>query len=85
MRNDLCTAEIVLGTLRVNIGNGKQLANQIVSTRGQPRKDEQPSLPTAALILILLNRGERIRTSDLSVPNRALYQAEPRPEIPDSF
>ena len=25
------------------------------------------------------NRGERIRTSDLSVPNRALYQAEPRP------
>ena len=26
------------------------------------------------------NRGERIRTSDLSVPNRALYQAEPRPE-----
>ena len=26
------------------------------------------------------NRGERIRTSDLSVPNRALYQAEPRPD-----
>jgi hypothetical protein len=25
-------------------------------------------------------RGERIRTSDLSVPNRALYQAEPRPD-----
>ena len=25
-------------------------------------------------------RGERIRTSDLTVPNRALYQAEPRPE-----
>ena len=24
-------------------------------------------------------RGERIRTSDLTVPNRALYQAEPRP------
>src|SRR5262245_44162825 len=27
-----------------------------------------------------INRGERIRTSDLSVPNRALYQAEPRPD-----
>ena len=26
------------------------------------------------------DRGERIRTSDLSVPNRALYQAEPRPD-----
>jgi len=25
-------------------------------------------------------RGKRIRTSDLSVPNRALYQAEPCPE-----
>ena len=26
-------------------------------------------------------RGERIRTSDLLVPNQALYQAEPRPEM----
>ena len=25
-------------------------------------------------------RGERIRTSDPSVPNRVLYQAEPRPD-----
>ena len=25
-------------------------------------------------------RGERIRTSDLTVPNRARYQAAPRPE-----
>ena len=29
----------------------------------------------------IFGRGERIRTSDLSVPNRALYQAEPRPEL----
>ena len=27
-------------------------------------------------------RGERIRTSDPSVPNRVLYQAEPRPDNP---
>ena len=27
-------------------------------------------------------RGDWIRTSDLSVPNRALYQAEPRPDEP---
>ncbi len=27
-----------------------------------------------------IGRGERIRTSDLTVPNRALYQAEPRPD-----
>ncbi len=30
--------------------------------------------------LRISGRGERIRTSDLSVPNRALYQAEPRPD-----
>src|SRR5215475_13675178 len=28
----------------------------------------------------LIGRGERIRTSDPSVPNRVLYQAEPRPD-----
>ena len=27
------------------------------------------------------NRGDWIRTSDLPVPNRTLYQAEPRPDI----
>ena len=32
-------------------------------------------------MLDLVGRGERIRTSDLTVPNRALYQAEPRPEM----
>jgi hypothetical protein len=32
-------------------------------------------------MLDLNGRGERIRTSDLTVPNRALYQAEPRPEM----
>ena len=30
--------------------------------------------------LVSNGRGERIRTSDLTVPNRALYQAEPRPD-----
>ena len=28
----------------------------------------------------IIGRGERIRTSDPSVPNRVLYQAEPRPD-----
>ena len=32
-------------------------------------------------MLELIGRGERIRTSDLTVPNRALYQAEPRPDL----
>src|SRR6266498_2352812 len=32
------------------------------------------------MCLLLNGRGERIRTSDLTVPNRALYQAEPRPD-----
>jgi hypothetical protein len=35
---------------------------------------------TAALGLHKCGRGERIRTSDPSVPNRVLYQAEPRPD-----
>ncbi len=30
--------------------------------------------------LLIFGRGERIRTSDPSVPNRVLYQAEPRPD-----
>ena len=31
-------------------------------------------------LLIRSGRGDWIRTSDFSVPNRALYQAEPRPD-----
>ena len=31
-------------------------------------------------LLSVFGRGERIRTSDPSVPNRVLYQAEPRPD-----
>jgi hypothetical protein len=31
------------------------------------------------------NRGDWIRTSDLPVPNRTLYQAEPRPDIPHAY
>ncbi len=30
--------------------------------------------------LMCIRRGERIRTSDLLVPNEALYRAEPHPE-----
>ena len=37
------------------------------------------------LLFALNGRGERIRTSDLTVPNRALYQAEPRPEFSVRF
>jgi len=33
-----------------------------------------------ATIPLFLYRGGGIRTPDLSVPNRALYQAEPRPD-----
>ena len=38
------------------------------------------ALITRALFVEMNGRGERIRTSDLTVPNRALYQAEPRPD-----
>ena len=33
------------------------------------------------IMLVVVGRGERIRTSDLSVPNRAHYQAVLRPEL----
>src|SRR5205085_10296276 len=33
----------------------------------------------------ICGRGDWIRTSGLSVPNRALYQAEPRPDERDSI
>jgi hypothetical protein len=31
--------------------------------------------------ILLIGRGGGIRTHDLTVPNRALYQAEPRPDV----
>ena len=45
-------------------------------------KRKGPPARSVPLSVFLRNfgRGERIRTSDLTVPNRALYQAEPRPE-----
>ena len=39
----------------------------------------------AAVNIDLTGRGERIRTSDLSVPNRAHYQAVLRPEEVEAF
>ena len=36
-------------------------------------------------LLKIIGRGERIRTSDLSVPNRAHYQAVLRPEEVEAF
>ena len=34
---------------------------------------------------VKFGRGEWIRTTDPSVPNRVLYQAEPRPDNPSSL
>src|SRR5213080_2596893 len=36
-------------------------------------------------LLMFIGRGERIRTSDPSVPNRVLYQAEPRPDPTNAY
>src|SRR5215218_816446 len=41
---------------------------------------EKPGENHRAQIAESIGRGERIRTSDPSVPNRVLYQAEPRPD-----
>ena len=34
---------------------------------------------------VVIGRGEWIRTTDPSVPNRVLYQAEPRPDEGEMF
>src|SRR5215204_4971561 len=55
-----------------------QFRRKVLSqSMSQTRKATQAS----GLFVRNFGRGERIRTSDLSVPNRALYQAEPRPDI----
>jgi hypothetical protein len=61
----------------VNFGDQKLLA----TNWPQPKKQAAKTGGCKYLISLKINgRGERIRTSDLTVPNRALYQAEPRPE-----
>ncbi len=44
------------------------------------KKGTKKRPPFTAAVFDLDGRGERIRTSDLSAPNRALYQTEPRPD-----
>ena len=46
------------------------------------KKGLQPTMTVdrRPFLLRKSGRGERIRTSDPSVPNRVLYQAEPRPD-----
>ena len=46
----------------------------------QAMSQNENATPRSSVYLMLFGRGERIRTSDLTVPNRALYQAEPRPD-----
>ena len=53
----------------------------MIASVWQPTNDPQnKKQPIIDQLLYLNGRGERIRTSDLTVPNRALYQAEPRPD-----
>jgi hypothetical protein len=51
-------------------------------SRNDQQKSPQPTMTVDRGLFLLMNfgRGERIRTSDPSVPNRVLYQAEPRPD-----
>ena len=48
--------------------------------RAQTRRTAKTARNTGPLVRSEIGRGDWIRTSGLSVPNRALYQAEPRPE-----
>ena len=59
---------------------------EIFLSTNWPRKENAAAEDDSRNLFLLLDlngRGERIRTSDLTVPNRALYQAEPRPDIDD--
>ena len=48
--------------------------------RGAPRRVRRDDRMCGESRRSESGRGDWIRTSDLSVPNRALYQAEPRPD-----
>ena len=62
--------------LRVQRRRAKRPLSQARGAKHQIPPDVQFPSPQAREI----GRGERIRTSDLCVPNAALYQAEPRPD-----
>ena len=51
-----------------------------VTSRIQDRIGMETNSAFTRQILVKSGRGDWIRTSDISVPNRALYQAEPRPD-----
>jgi len=59
-------------------GSRKRATREEPSARTPRRTRKEPALPQA--FCRCDGRGERIRTSDPSVPNRVLYQAEPRPD-----
>jgi hypothetical protein len=78
-----CGFPLPLGEgLKVRVKSGVDLTPTL-SQRERERIKKPLCLEIASWQLALQEngRGERIRTSDLSVPNRALYQAEPRPEL----
>ena len=50
------------------------------NSRRRRRRDGGKTCKKVASRRVKSGRGERIRTSDPSVPNRVLYQAEPRPD-----
>ena len=59
-----------------------QLQKAVLRAMGLRHKIKRPPRASGLFVILLSisGRGERIRTSDLSVPNRAHYQAVLRPE-----
>ena len=57
-----------------------RLTQEVVFQRVHKLATKQERPPLTVAVVDFNGRGERIRTSDLTVPNRALYQAEPRPD-----
>src|SRR5688572_28992971 len=58
----------------------RQVYGSRLTVYGKHSEPSTVNCQLSTLIEVLIfGRGDWIRTSDLSVPNRALYQAEPRP------
>ena len=65
--------------IRIGILRRVQFNRWRTALKGLATNEIRPPV-LAAVIIDATGRGERIRTSDLSVPNRAHYQAVLRPE-----
>ena len=82
-RGDFATTKRYVHPHAETVRSAMERARGAKSGHSDEKTAEVTSTPTAISandFRDINGRGERIRTSDLLVPNQALYQAEPRPD-----